>query len=307
MATHNARSLLTMGTFMMSRRPTYLTLPTMAAAIALAGCNRLPPNGENETMSLLRAGSEKVCVAPDVQNTLKGLILPKPTDLSSDTTAEDKQSAIGAVTLSYDLTTLQSFDKAVSRASCSTTVQLSGAEGKSDKFAVSYQVSPSAENASSFIVTADTDAAKSFAGGMIAEAVATAVAKREADQQDKQASEQHGKLMAVISPRWLVGTWISTSDNAAACANGEGMSFQANQVYEGLLFAGRWSLTGDQLHRVGSGAQGGSDETDTITEADAISFTLTKSNGGSTSYRRCTHAETTTINPPPGSDTETSQ
>ena len=258
---------------------------------ALSGCDKLTPNGGSSTMTLLRSGSEQICVADDVRKSLHDLIVPKVEDVSGELSTEDKLSAINTVTVSFDLTTLQGFDKAVSKASCNATVKISGQGDKSNKFDIDYVVSPSAENPNSFIITARSTEAKAFATALINDALQEVASAREKQEQDAQEKQARSQLLATISPKWLIGTWIAPDTNAINCSNGHALSFVPNHSLGGGLISGRWTLSADEFHAVGQGLNGPLDMAGTITAADPLSFTLTAADGSTSSLRRCTSEE----------------
>ena len=131
--------------------------------MVVSGCDRFKPNGAADTITLLRSGSERVCVASDVQLDLRGLILPKASDLGTAVSADDAASAIGITALAFDSTTLQAFDKSVGKATCATYVQVDGLTHDLKRFRLSYDVSPSAEDASRVVVTADAGDVRAYA------------------------------------------------------------------------------------------------------------------------------------------------
>lgn len=264
----------------------------MMSLTTLSGCQKLTPNGQPSTMTMLRSGSEKVCTAPDVQQALHDLIVPKVADIEGEASIEDKQSAVDTLRLTYDLTTLQSFDQAVSRASCETTIRIAGADGKSDKFNLDYQVSPSAEDPNTFVVTTRSPDAGSYARESVDAAVQAAAADRQAAQEDAEEKQAKAQLLAVITPRWLVGTWITTTADATNCADERALTFSANHAFNSQGHTGRWALNANELHLVGNGPSGSVDDTSTITKADAVSFTTATTDNNSVTWRRCTRAET---------------
>lgn len=273
-----------------------VTAVTASFPLLLAGCDKLQPAGGNPTMTLLRDGSEKVCIAADIQQALRDLIVPKAADVWPDTPLETRVAGAKGVSLGYTLTTLQSFDKAVAKAVCDSNVTIRGAtDDKTNNFRIDYQVSPSADNTNTFVVTADIDAAHAFAKELIGDAVDAAADDIAEAESDREEERQKQKLLATISEKWLVGAWIDATADQAQCGNGSAIWLEANHVLEGGRGKGRWALSGDQLHLV---AAQGFDATGTITQADAISFQMTLTEGGSWSLRRCTRDETEALPQP---------
>ena len=269
-------------------------------SFALAGCNKLIPNGPSDTatlsdtMTLLRTGSEKVCVSPDVQASLKGMIIPKPEDIAGDGSTEDKLSAIGTISLGYELTTLQAFDQAVAKATCNTTLDLtSNIDNKPEKIQITFEVSPAAENPNTFIITANTNEAQADARMMMAAAVAKTAQERDQQQQAAQQAQLDAQLRSTVSERWLKGVWIPSNAQATTCATSDAVRFEDGHVLMGGLGNGRWSLSGTHLHIIATLQGQASDNTYDIQSADAVSFGagLPDTDVGDISLRRCTGDE----------------
>ena len=252
-------------------------------------------------MALLRSGSEQVCVAPDVQSTLKDIILPKAEDVAGDTTLEEKLAAIARIKVGYELTTIQHYDKDVAKADCQSTIVMTGAGNGPTKLQVTYQVAPAAEDPNSFIVQISGDEAQAYGRQMVATALNEAAAQRSQEQADAESArlsaeqaQQQAQVARVVSERWLRGVWILDDAAPATCATSSAVRFQDGHVFTGALGDGRWALSGADLHLIGT--QGGQavDYTLTFESADAFSGVATPSDGGdgSTKLRRCTQAET---------------
>lgn len=270
-------------------------LPAMLMlTTALGGCDKLTPNGQSSTMTLLRSGSEKTCTASDVQDALRKLILPSSTGGGDP----DRSAAIASVTLSYAFTTLSAFDKAVSKASCSTTVTVSGPNNASSKFDIVYDISPSADNPATFVLSTHSSEAKAYADDLIDTAAAQAAAQRTSNEQEAQRQQVRAKLLAVVNPRWLTGTWIAVGADPSNCADNRALTIAANHSFASQGRSGQWSLDADQLHFVGSGPTGAVDDTNTITQADAVSFTSASADNSVSNWRRCARAEITPPTPP---------
>jgi hypothetical protein len=280
------------------RLPLAIFVAGLAAPLFLSGCGRATPAGENPTMTLLREGSGKVCTASEVQKVLRELIVPKPADLPEAIEMETRVGAVDEVSLSYDLTTLQSFDSGVSRASCNSTVAIRAAgSDKSSKFRIDYAVSPSADNAGSIVVTGNVDDARAFASGLVDDVLTQAAGVAAAEHLAQEMEKEKQQLLAVVNERWLQGAWIRADLASSECGGGKAIWFEPSHVMEGALGRGRWALTGDQLHLVGGDEQR-LDVTGTITQADPISLQLATGDGDPLSLRRCTPAETETLPEP---------
>lgn len=270
------------------------------SSMLLTGCGKLTPEGASETITLLRDGSQKICIAPDVQKTLHDLIVTKASDLSEKIPFEERTHAVAAVDLSYDMTTLKSFDASVAKATCNTIVKIGNGD-KKNSFRVTYAISPAAEDANAFVITGDTADARFFATDLINDGLAADAAKSLAQPQEQETAQKQQQLLAMINEKWLTGTWIDANAAADNCGNGQAIWFEGGHVLEGVMGRGRWTLAKDQLHVV----VGGFDKTGTIDTADAISFHVNWNDGSNFNLRRCTKAETETL--PQTSDTEASQ
>jgi hypothetical protein len=254
-------------------------------------------------MDLLRSGSTKLCIAPEIQQSLRNMIVPHVSALDGGTSLADRRAAVDAITLSYQNTTLQQFEQAVSRATCETTVHVGSAE-RSDDFEVTYNVSPSAESGDSFVVSVNSGPARDFALQMANDTAAQAQTHRQQQEQIAQEQQEQARLLAVISPKWIVGRWIATDADPSNCGDDRALTFAANHVFSSQGHTGRWALDAGRIHFVGGGSAGNVDDTSTIMQADAISFTTANGDGGSTSWRRCARAEIegSTVSAPPGAD-----
>ena len=288
----------------MSRTMSWAGLAVCTAIAALLpACGKLTPEGGNETMTLLREGSQKICIAPDVQKTLHDLIITKAMDLSdTNVPIEKRAQAVAAVYLGYDMTTLEAFDAGVAKATCNTTVKLGSTHtDKKSSFRITYAISPAAEDANAFVITGDTADARAFATDLTSDEIDDIAAKNYVAQQEQETTQKQQQLLAMIGEKWLTGTWIDANAAADNCGNGQAIWFEGGHVLEGVMGRGRWTLAKDQLHVV----VGGFDKTGTIDTADAISFHVSWHDGNSFNLRRCTKAETETL--PQTSDTEVSQ
>ena len=269
-------------------------LPRLAVAlsvICLGSCDELTPNGAPETITLLRSGSERVCVAPDVQKILRGLIVPKIADLDPDVSQSDASAAIAGISVAFDATTLEQYDKPISKAACNTVATLGGPTGTLNKSRISYTVSPSADQPNSVVVEGDASEARGIAQAQIETALGRATAAKAQQQQTLEKQEARQKLLATVSSRWLIGTWIANDADAANCLNGQNLTFRVGHVVEGTELNGRWVLNEDAIHAVGQGANGPAQLDGTITQADPLSFIVTGKDGGMRAYRRCSAEE----------------
>ena len=278
-----------------------LSVPALAGLLsaALTGCDPLTPNGTSDTMALLRSGSEKVCIAPAVQSTLKGIILPKVENVTDDATPEDKLAAISMIKISFELTTLQQYDKDVAKATCQSTVVMTGVGNGPVKGQVEYQVAPAAESPGSFIVSAISDQAQTYAKMMVTGALNETAARRsqeQADVQNAQAAaeqaQQQAQVRGVVKERWLRGVWILNDAGAATCGTSSAVRFQDGHVFTGGLGDGRWALSGTEVHLIGRREGQEIDERYSFSSADAFSGTASVDDSDAGfDLRRCTPAD----------------
>jgi len=83
-----------------------------AGLILLPGCKP----AANDATALLKAGDARICVAPEVEDTLREMIAPKP-DLAK------------AYSVTFSDATLESYDPQVHKALCNTRVTVQGPGG----------------------------------------------------------------------------------------------------------------------------------------------------------------------------------
>jgi len=265
------------------------------AAATLTGCDKLKPAGQIETMSLLKDGSDKVCVAADVQAALRKALLPDVTHSTDTTSLDQRQKALATISLSYELTALQSFDKAVSKATCTTTVNVSGigdgASRAASKFKLTYEISPSADKPGTFIVNVENADVTAYANNLLGNAIDDAVAKHILAEEQAQDAQKHAQLLAIVNDKWMVGYWVDTGTTQPDCTV-DGEQYLANHTMGSSENEMKWRLNGDQLD-----LKGISDPEQhiisTITHATPTSFTEQSADGETTSWRRCTKAELT--------------
>lgn len=254
-------------------------------ASAITGCGKLTPNGEATAFALLQQGSPKVCVAPEVQTLLRDMLAPKTGDIGAGDVSQ-KQAGIRSVSFAFEMTTLQSADKAVSKAQCHTSLKVSGPQGATRIFPLPFQVLPAAEGDGSIVVSAVTEPAKAYAAELALSHVEDAIATNYNAQEDARMATERTKLLATVTPKWLVGTWIMTNEDSLACAEGRDFVFRADRTGALNGHSFRWSLSDGNLHIVGSGF----DRTIALTQADSISLTADY-NGNRATMRRCTQEE----------------
>ena len=162
-----------------------------------------------------------------------------------------------------------------------------GAEPR--RFSLTYDVSPSAEDTTRVVVSADTDTLHGFARREIDAALDRASQQKILAQDAATADQARRQLLATIKPKWLVGTWIATTDDAVSCATGNGIEFLTNHSAASHTLNARWALRDNKLHIVGSMPGKAVDETLIITDADSLSFRYEGTQQGS--FRRCTFEE----------------
>lgn len=253
----------------------------LLVCILATGCDSF----KSDTMSLLRSGSEKVCVAPDVEQTLKALLMPTAIAFSpTQATSAEIEQALSEINISFDVTILSAFDKEVSKATCSTTVKVGTPSETVAELATEYTISPSAQDNSNFVVGSQLSPLKERIRSYT-------FARLNRLVNERLTAAQTSALLQVVNPRWLTGMWIGKDDPAWHCSEGLGSRYGAKGVYAGYESGGSWSLNGLQLLVRGEEAGETFSYPTTITQAEANTFTEKSSDGSTLDYRRCQPAD----------------
>ncbi len=249
----------------------------LAAGTLLAACDIVPATNTTDpaptpeapsTMTLLRAGDAKICVDPDVEETLRSIMRPEDVDTE-------------AYAITFSATALQAFDPAVTRATCSGNVAIANRQGETILTGtVSYAVLPSAKNPSTFLVWSAADA-------ITQQLRDHAVADQAADQQARETAEQERKLTAIVKPGWLRGRWVQSGYGAQACVDGPFREFAAQNRYSGSGGDGTWGLAGTVVKIERDGAS----SFFTITNAERDGMSWNDEQDTPTFQRRCTADE----------------
>lgn len=246
-------------------------------------------------MTLLRSGSQKVCVASDVEQSLRDLIVPKVTSINADLPVQDKNAAISSFNVAFTLTTLSSFDKGVAKAACNTSVVVTGPDGTaSSPYQIDYAVSPAANDESTFIISAAVSPIKAYLGTAIASVISEAIAKKNDEATASADAANERALLAHVNERWLVGRWINATDSKSACVDGDYDEYKANHEYGGYESSGSWQLQGLNLKVVFESQGEKSSATTKITAADGKSFTEVGEDGTDLNRVRCMRADMVT-------------
>lgn len=241
---------------------------TAAATLLLAACDVTPVDNAGTPAptspgARLRAGDPKICVDASVEDTLRGLIKP-------DAAATDRYD------ITFDATSLEAFDAAVHKASCSTNVKVVTTDGRTlADTSLSFAVKPASRDPDAFVVSTAT-------GFLKRQLTETMQADDEAERQQQQEAAEQRALLAVIKPKWLVGRWISADQGDDACQLGPYLDFRPDHQVLGSSGRGTWQLEGEEL-AYGAATM----NTNIITNADADSFAMLDQNGQTTFVRRC--------------------
>lgn len=246
-----------------------MSKPCLALALAttlLASCSAT--SNDQSAMALLKAGDAKLCVAGDVEDALRALIMPKGQDAKG-------------YTISFADATLETFDKVVSKATCHANLRIGvGSDDLVPSTGIDFTVVPSAQHPDTFVVAA--------AVAPYQEQLANALAYEAAHQEQARQRDEHAsKLAATVKPGWLIGRWVPNNQGSDACAQGPYYHFAKRGRWGNEGGAGRWQLANQDLSIIGTGAA----ITQSIVEADANSMTLDDSQGQQVAYRRCTQAD----------------
>lgn len=263
----------------------------MMAAVAMvatlaAGCDRLR-SGDDSTLSLLREGSAKACAAREVEDLVRGLILPATRDLSAyDVPVAEKRAAISAVRIALKATTLESVAKDVSRVTCNAQVEVvdgAGATVASEQ--TEFTVSPSAQDERKLVVSADVAALRLAARAAIGAALVAYQQRRIAERDRAEAADREARLDAIVSAAWLAGRWVSEGE-PSACVDGPYEVYAPGGIFEGYESHGRWSLSGRTLRVDGVEIDEPFTTVSTITAAGANTFSL-ETDGRTARFHRC--------------------
>lgn len=237
----------------------------LCPALLLAACQQ----GDRTTMDLLRAGDAGVCIARDVEATLRQLVLPP-----------GKEAANYTVGLSD--TTLEAFDKAVARATCNTALTVQDSKGTTiiERVMIDYVVAPSAQNPDTFLVSGEIAPLRA----RVTQAMITAEEDRVENEAFRQKTEA---LNALVKPGWLIGRWVPDPASSEACSDGPYDQFNKGGSYDGYETVGRWALKGIELAIAAEG-----DRTTRYIEAATMdTMSIATGHGGTAEYRRCSKAE----------------
>lgn len=218
------------------------------------------------TIDLLRKGDAGTCVAPDIEDTLRRLILPR----------EDAATA-QRYKITFDDTSMKRFDQPIAKMTCSTSVRIIGPmRPVVETETLDYTIVPSAKDATAFIVSGSTDE--------LSDAIASEigmVAARDADAAEETAKE---RMQALVKPGWLIGRWVIADQGTGTCIDGPYYEFVRGGRMNFGEASGRWKLAGFDLNIIGPGAA----ITGAVTAADATTFTMQDQGGAQTAFRRCT-------------------
>ncbi|HJO63933.1 MAG TPA: hypothetical protein QF469_01215, partial [Sphingomonas sanguinis] len=227
-----------------------------AGLILLPGCKP----AANDATALLKGGDARICVAPEVEDTLREMIAPKP-DLAK------------AYSVTFSNATLESYDPRVHKALCNTSVTVQGPGGPLiDHALLNMAVAPSARDDGQLLVTAQgIDAYHQ----QLVEDNAERAEQAASEEADKVAEE---KLTALVKPGWLIGRWVGAKAGSDACSQKGYIDFVRGGIVrlgDGHDSQGRWTLVGRRIN--------------TISSNDTMSTLLI--NGETQDFRRCTPSE----------------
>lgn len=250
-----------------------------AGLILLPGCKP----AANDATALLKAGDARICVAPEVEDTLREMIAPKP-ELAK------------AYSVTFSNATLESYDPQVHKALCNTSVTVQGPGGPLiDHAPLNISVSPSAKDDGQFLVTAQgIDAYHQ----QLVDDNAERAERAASEEADKVAEE---KLTALVKPGWLIGRWVGAKAGSDACSQKGYFGFIKGGVADfgdGASF--RWTMQGRRVSMIGTSGS----LTFDITDADNDTMSTLFTNGETQDFRRCAPSEIqAAVQPAPETDT----
>lgn len=237
-----------------------------AGLILLPGCKP----AANDATALLKAGDARICVAPEVEDTLREMIAPKP-DLAK------------AYSVTFSDATLESYDPQVHKALCNTRVTVQGpGGGLIDHAPLNISVSPSARDNGQFLVTAQgIDAYHQ----QLVDDNAERAEQAASEEADKVAEE---KLTALVKPGWLIGRWVGAKAGSDACSQKGYFGFVRGGVADfgdGASF--RWTMQGRRVSIIGPSGSWSFD----ITDADNNTVSTLFDGSETQDFRRCAPSE----------------
>lgn len=244
-----------------------------AGLILLPGCKP----AANDATALLKAGDARICVAPEVEDTLREMIAPKP-DLAK------------AYSVTFSDATLESYDPQVHKALCNTRVTVQGPGGGLIGHApLNISVSPSARDDGQFLVTAQgIDAYHQQLVDDNAER-----AEQAASEQAQKADEE--RLNAIVKPGWLIGRWVDVDAGSDACTQSGYNEFARGGTAK--LSDGsdaRWHMEGRLVTVIGLNES----QTFDITAADSDTMSTRYASKEEENLRRCAPSEMRAAAPP---------
>lgn len=249
-----------------------------AGLILLPGCKP----AANDATALLKAGDARICVAPEVEDTLREMIAPKP-DLAK------------AYSVTFSNATLESYDPQVHKALCSTSVTVQGPGGALiDHALLNISVAPSARDDGQLLVTAQgIDAYHQ----QLVDDNAERAERAASEEADKVAEE---KLTALVKPGWLIGRWVGAKAGSDACSQKGYFGFVKGGVADfgdGASF--RWTMQGRRVSIIGPSGSWPFD----ITDADNNTMSTLFNGSEAQDFRRCAPSEIhAAVQPDPETD-----
>ena len=254
----------------------------------LAGCNQAQSDSPSGgTMQLLRGGSEKVCVTADVKETLRNILFPKYEMLELDANVADKKAVIELFSLNFNSTTMDSFDKSSSKASCNTALVISGPNGsQSEEFSQEYSISPSSDDASAFVISAPAQAAKAY---IIERATAYLHDKASNSIQTQDDSEQETAPIAMVTKNWIVGKWAPDDESVYGCGEILEIEFGADGKFGADRTTGTWKIADGKIYVSSIDSVDNEDNSReyNVTEASDNSFSYLGDDGKLAKMTRC--------------------
>jgi hypothetical protein len=167
-----------------------------------------------------------------VQDTLRAAMRPK-------------SGGFAGYTISFSGEILQSFDQAVSKASCRANIKIEGPGGTLVDTTIDYLVLPAAADPSNFVVSAPTDI---FRDRLIQQISEDTVSKEE----NQAETVEQSRLAALVKPGWLIGRWVPADKGSDACFTGPYLDFGRGNVLHGPSVTGTWRLSGHRRHAAAS-------------------------------------------------------
>lgn len=229
-----------------------------ALGLSLCGCNKDQAANEQAppapafvpvagSMDLLAEGSPKVCTADDVRQTLLAMVKPDTSAAKALANSgaysfhsTDVDGFANAILSDLTLVTLASVNKAIKSVKCDGQLTLSApayGEQASSPFNIEYEVRPSIDDPSSFIISANNGPAKEAAQQLFDDIVQKIQARAEAAATSKAAAASYAAQRGFAPTPSFDCDKVTSSVLQTICGDAHliALDNQLTQVYQAAL------------------------------------------------------------------------